>query len=289
LTIANALNQCIERLQPSSDTPSLDAQVLLAHILQKPRTWVLAHPESQLTPNQTEILAQNISQLEASTPLPYIIGHWEFYGLDFILSPAVLIPRPETELLIEEALTWLRTHPDRRVVADIGTGSGCIAVTLATQIPDLQVIATDISDNALEIARINAQKHNIHNRIEFIKSDLLTNVDVRRAAARPEQAEGCDVICATLPYIPTATLHTLDVFGREPTLALDGGSDGLNIIRRLLKTAPKHLAPGGLMLMEIDASQGISALTLTQEAFPEADAQLLPDLAGRDRLIRIET
>jgi len=326
LTVANALAQSKVILQPISDTSSLDAQVLLAHILQKPRTWVLAHLEAQLSPAQIDSLSQNLSLLETSTPLPYVLGHWEFYGLDFIVSPAVLIPRPETELLVEEALTWInkinepRRHKERKdkntsyswrsscvaagvqsirgelshqylLVADIGTGSGCIAVTLAKQISNLHVIATDKSEDALEIARTNALKHNITDRIEFIKSDLFEKLDLQRATARlitGGDAKGYDVICANLPYIPTATLHGLKVYGREPTLALDGGPDGLNIIRRLLKNAPQYLAPGGLLLLEIDESQGVAAQTLAQEAFPKADVQLLPDLAGHDRLIRVE-
>jgi len=278
LTIAYALQQSRIILQSNSDTPSLDAQVLLAHILQKPRTWILAHPESQLTSSQQESLLQKLSQLRAGTPLPYILGHWEFYGLDFTISPAVLIPRPETELLVEEALKWLRAHPNRRLAADIGTGSGCIAITIAKQIPNLHVTATDISPKALKVARANAEKHFIDKQIEFVLTDLLT---IERSTY--------NIICANLPYIPKATLHNLEVYLREPTLALDGGPDGLNIIRELVKMAPDHLIPGGVLLLEIDASQGVPALTLAQEAFPDAEVQLLTDLAGRDRLIRIET
>ena len=277
MTIADALSHCATSVQSASDTPALDAQVLLAHIVNKPRSWLFAHPETELTQKQADKFKQAITQIQANVPLPYILGHWEFYGLDFVLNPSVLIPRPETELLVEEALHWLQSHTDRRAAADIGTGSGCIAVAIAKHIPDLQVNARDISEKALAIARANAEMHNLVERIQFEKADLLESVEMP-----------FDLICANLPYIPSATLHTLQVFGREPTLALDGGTDGLNSIRQLLLYVPNCLQPGGLLLLEIDSSQGIPALTLAQETFPDADVRLLPDLAGHDRLVRIE-
>ena len=280
MTIAEALQHYQNTVDSTTDTPSLDAQVMLAHILGMSRTWLLAHPEKTLSALQFSHFEEALSQIQAKIPLPYILGHWEFFGLDFIISPAVLIPRPETELLVEEALSWLQARPDRRVAADIGTGSGCIAVSLAKRIPALKLMATDISFKALDIASANAQKHSVADQIEFINTDLLSSLS--------GQHNKCDVICANLPYIPTKTLHTLPVFGREPTLALDGGLDGLNSIRKLLIDVPKILAPGGLLLLEIDSSQGISALTLASEVLPDANLRLMEDLAGHDRLIRIE-
>jgi len=265
------------RLRPLSETYALDAQVLLAHILNKSRAWVLAHPEVQLSDLQQEKLADALAQLESNIPLPYVLGHWEFFGLDFIINPTTLIPRPETELLIENALAWLQEHPKARHGADVGTGSGCIAVTLAKHTPNLIITATDISPEALEIARANAKKHHVDRQIRFIQTNLL-HVD-----GRP-----FDIICANLPYIPTATLHALEVFGREPTLALDGGLDGLDLIRSLLTDGYSQLAPGGLLLLEIDSSHGADALTLVQGVFPGADVRLIHDLSGRDRLIRVE-
>ena len=278
-TLRALIDRLAHRLKPHTETPRLDAQVLLGHILGKPRSWLLAHPEAEITPQQKKALARALSRLEAGIPLPYVLGHWEFYGLDFNIDPAVLIPRPETELLIEQALAWLRDHPDRRRAADIGTGSGCIAVTLAKLIPDLRVTATDISPKALQIAQSNAEKHHVAERISLIKSDLLPNEKTNA---------DFDLICANLPYIPTETLHTLKVYGREPTLALDGGLDGLDMIRRLLRQAPRRLTRGGLLLIEIDSSHSDGAISLAREAFPNADVRLLPDLAGHDRLIRIE-
>lgn len=271
------LDKTRQRLKPLSESYSLDAQVLLAHIFGKPRAWVVAHPEAQLSTLQQKKLDRALAQLESQTPLPYILGHWEFFGLDFTIGPATLIPRPETELLIEHALAWLGAHPQARQAADVGTGSGCIAVTLAKHAPNLSITATDISAQALEIARTNAKKHNVEGQITFMQTDLLQG-----------QRVTFDMICANLPYIPTATLHALDVFGREPTLALDGGADGLDLIRVLMTDGRARLAPGGLLLLEIDSSHGAAALTLAQETFPHADVRLIPDLSGRDRLIRIQ-
>jgi release factor glutamine methyltransferase len=267
-------------LSAFSDIPSLDAQVLLAHILHKPRAWILAHPEAALTPVQQQDLEQAVSRLQAGEPLPYVLGHWEFFGLEFQVTPDVLIPRPETEVLVELALDWLRRHPFARSAADVGTGSGCIAVSLAVHLPDLHILATDISSAALQIARQNAQEHNVTDRIDFMQSDLLNQLSIENATF--------NLITANLPYIPTATLHGLQIFGHEPTLALDGGTDGLDLVRRLLSQAPAYLAPHGLLLLEIEYRQGQPALALAQEAFPRAKVEVIKDLSRHDRVIRVE-
>ena len=273
-----SLLQLTLQLKRISESPNLDAQVLLAHILQKPRSWVLAHPEVELNAEQDEALQIALTQLQQDIPLPYVIGHWEFFGLDFIVTPDVLIPRPETEELVEEALEWLRDKKDAHVL-DMGTGSGCIPISLARNAPDLSLVAVDRSSAALEIARQNAAKHGVAERIEFIESDLFSNVPSFKRS---------NVITANLPYIPTETLKTLAVYTREPSLALDGGVDGLDLIRRLLADAPQFLAPDGLMLLEIDSSHGGKALKTAKEYFPAAECELLQDLSGRDRFIRIQ-
>ena len=139
--IAEILIDLQPRLASISDTPVLDSQVLLAHTLGKPRSWVMAHPEARLLPAQSQTLHEMANRLVGGEPLPYVIGHWEFYGLDFKVTPAVLIPRPETELLVEQAIKWLRAHPHRRWAADVGTGSGCLAISLAVNVADLNVVA----------------------------------------------------------------------------------------------------------------------------------------------------
>ncbi len=262
-----------------SATPLLDAQVLLAHILDKPRTWLLAHPEADLPPEHEEALAQARRRLQNGMPLPYVIGHWEFYGLNFALTPAVLIPRPETELLVERALAWLGSHPACRLAADVGSGSGCIAVSLAVHTLDLHILAADLSLDALQLAGRNAITHGVAERLHFVQADLLSPLVCQPPALQ--------MICANLPYIPSAALPGLAVSRAEPTLALDGGPDGLALIRRLLSQAQACLAPGGLILLEIEASQGQAALALGRAAFPSAQVSLHQDLAGLDRLVEI--
>ncbi len=276
LTVAHALAQAREALTPHSETPALDAQTLLAAITRRPRAWVLAHPEARLTPRQHRRLNRACTRLAQGIPLPYVLGRWHFYGREFALTPVVLIPRPETETLVEHALRWLRGHPGRRRAADVGTGSGIIAVTLAAEIPDLRVTATDRSAAALGLARLNAVRHGVADRIVWLQTDLL-------AAARGP----FDLIAANLPYIPTAALAGLPVARHEPREALDGGPDGLALIRRLLAQARSRLAPGGLLLLEIAADQGEAARVAALAAFPKAETRVLPDLAGHDRVVAV--
>jgi release factor glutamine methyltransferase len=269
-------------LAQTSDTPALDASVLLAHVLDKPRTWVMAHPEVTLTTQQKKQLDDSLARLERGEPFPYVLGHWEFFGMDFDVTPEVLIPRPETELLVEKAIAWLQESPVRRTVADIGTGSGVIAISIATHIPDAYVLATDISRAALDVARKNAIKFDIIHRIDFLQCDLLPH----HIDPLPTDRH-FDLICANLPYIPTGTLRNLPIYGREPTLALDGGRDGMEAIRRLLDIAPGWLAPNGMLLLEIEATRGLQTLNIACDMFSEATIHLHQDLAGQDRLLEI--
>lgn len=278
------LSDIADSLSSISDTPALDASVLLAHIVDKPRAWVLAHPELILTKEKQNQLNEALVRLENGEPFPYVLGHWEFFGLDFGITPDVLIPRPETELLVEKAIVWLQGTSARKTVADIGTGSGAIAVSIAGNVPQVNIVATDISSNALEVAKQNAAKHHVQDRINFVQCDLLPKTNPLAPSPYPLTL---DLICANLPYIPTETLHSLPIYGREPTLALDGGSDGLDPIRRLLRIAPHWLAADGLMLLEIEATQGTNAFHLAREFFPEANIQLHQDLTGLDRLLEI--
>ncbi len=264
-----------QRLSPHSESAGLDAQTLLAHVLKKDRAWLLAHPETPLTPDQHQEIEAALQTLESGVPLPYVIGEWEFYGRKFIVAPDVLIPRPETELMIENALHWLKKHPDRRKAIDVGTGSGCIAVTLAAERSNITMTGVDISSAALDIARRNADRHNT--KIDLIESDLLENVKGK-----------FDLICANLPYIPTKTLKGLEVFGKEPTLALDGGPDGLGLIQKLLEQAQTKLNPGGVILIEFGAPEADLLRDTVREYFPEADLSIKADLAGHLRLMVIQ-
>ena len=280
-TLGDYLTNKIKKLP--ADLTERDAQLLLAHVIGHPRTWLLAHSDAPLTLPQVESANQAFSRLEAGEPLPYILGHWEFFGMDFDVTSDVLIPRPETELLVERAIHWLNLAPERRTVADIGTGSGIIAVTIAMHVPGVKIVATDISRAALKVAKHNAEKFNVLHRIDFLECDLLP----KHIDPLPTERH-FDLICANLPYIPTKTLRDLPIFGREPTLALDGGEDGLDLYRRLLALTPDWLAPDGMILLELEATQGVKALNLAYDAFSEAAIQLHQDLAGHDRLLQIQ-
>ncbi|HEX9091345.1 MAG TPA: peptide chain release factor N(5)-glutamine methyltransferase, partial [Anaerolineales bacterium] len=276
ITIQILLPQITQQLSPHSETASLDAQVLIAHFLEKSRSWVLAHPEFIVDDRQSGDIAQAVKRLQRGEPLPYVIAHWEFYGLDFHLSPDVLIPRPETELLVERALAWLQEHPGPKRVIDVGTGSGCIAVSLAVNHPDLHLLLTDISQTALAIARVNAEKYGLSDRCRFQQADLLEGV-----------TGIFDLLCANLPYIPSDILVNLPVADREPLLALDGGSQGLDPITGLLNQARDLLEPGGIMLLEIESRQGNQVKHSAQDIYPASRVNVLKDLSGQDRCVEI--
>jgi release factor glutamine methyltransferase len=259
-----------------SETSCLDAGTLLAFVLSKPRTWILAHPETQLNDGQCEALHSALSDASTGMPLPYIIGHWEFYGLDFIVTRDVLIPRPETELLVDKGLEWLSNHSGRLLASDIGTGSGCIAISLVVNQPELKVYACDISEKAIQVAFRNARKHGVEDRVHLMTGDLL--------GALPEPV---DMVCANLPYIPSAKLDGLRVAQQEPRLALDGGPEGLDLIRRLMVQCSEKVKPGGLILLEIEAGQGSQVIHMANSILSTPEVRCHQDLAGMDRLISI--
>jgi len=247
----------------------------------------MAHPELTLTAEQQKNLGNMLARLESGEPFPYVLGHWEFFGLDFDVTPDVLIPRPETELLAGKAIEWLQQSPTRKTVADVGTGSGAIAISLAFNVPEINILATDISSKVLEVAKRNAEKYGVSNRIEFVECDLFPHPQPLSQWERGEGVRAFDLICANLPYIPTKTLSRLPVFGREPTLALDGGKDGLDVFRKLLSIIPNWTASDSLILLEIESTLGKQALDLAHDKFSNAEIHLYQDLTGRDRLLEI--
>ncbi len=278
IDLGSYLRSLSQEFAQTSDTPALDAQVLAAHVLRRPRAWLLAHPEEILEADQVAQLDRTARRLVDGEPLPYILGKWEFYGLNFEISPAVLIPRPETELLVEKALEWLSHHPEATSIVDVGTGSGCIAVTIAVHASDRIIFAGDRSRPALEIASRNIIDHGVSAAVHLFQADLLDGLKA-----------SFDLVCANLPYIPTPDLANLKVAAHEPGLALDGGPGGLAVIRRLLHTGPRILAPRGLMLLEIEAGQGLAVIELARAAFPQAIIQLYQDLNHCDRVLAIQS
>lgn len=277
LTYAEAISHAQARLEGLTDTPALDAKVLLADITGKNKAYLLAHLEEALNEAQVGVFTAALKELENGIPLPYVLGEWEFYGLPFKLTQNVLIPRPETELLVETALDWLKAHPGKRRIAEVGIGSGCISIALAVNYPKVEITAIDISPFALRVAEVNACLHEVEDRITFLENNILANLNTP-----------FDLILANLPYIPTAVLKDLPVYAREPALALDGGEDGLDLIRQLLAQAPALLKPGGLVLLEIEAGQGNQSQALARAAFPHARVAIKRDLAGHNRLLSIQ-
>lgn len=254
----------------------LEVQVLLATVLQRPREWVVSHLEQELTKEQLSTLDSYLARLADGEPLAYITGKRSFFGMDFFVTGDVLIPRPETELLVEEALQWLNDNPARRSAIDVGTGSGVIAISLADAIPDLHLTAIDISEKALVVARKNCAHFRHEDQIDFLQNDLLQGYSSR-----------ADLITANLPYIPTGELNKLVALRHEPRLALDGGMDGLDFIRRMLKQSVTILNQGGMILMEIESTISGSAIDLSKSCYPNAEIGLIPDYANLPRIVKI--
>jgi release factor glutamine methyltransferase len=252
LTVAAATLANDEHLH---DTATRDAELLLLHVLQIPRTTLIAHPGRELTPSQRTAYEAAIARRLHHEPIQYITGQQEFYGLNLNVTPAVLIPRPETEHLVEAVLKRLPADQPLKI-ADIGTGSGAIAIALAIHLPQAAITALDISTEALAIATDNARTHNVAGRIRFLQSNLLAALD--------HEAGTFDAIVSNPPYIPEtdrATLHP-QVRDHEPPTALFAGPTGLEIYRRLIPQAHSSLKPNGLLAFEIGYSQKESLSTL---------------------------
>jgi release factor glutamine methyltransferase len=277
-----ALQEGKRLLTPVSDEPGVDAELLLRHVLHFDRGQLYRRLTETLDDSFEGAYRALLARREAREPTTYILGHKEFFGLEFEVTPAAIIPRPETELLVEEAIAFVRDRPPDQAVtiADIGTGCGAIAVSLAHLLPSAKLIAVDCSADALALAARNAERHHSAERITFLQGDLLTPIE-----------SAVDLIIANLPYIPTEDWEGLppEIRDGEPRTGLDGGPDGLGEIRRLLAMAPDHLAEFGAVLLEIGDQQADPVVVLAEGAFPEAEISIETDLSGLDRLVIIET
>ncbi|MBI4492316.1 MAG: peptide chain release factor N(5)-glutamine methyltransferase [Chloroflexi bacterium] len=262
------------------EQPRFEAGLLVALALETRREWVLAHPEQRLTAGQQARLAALARRRLAHEPLAYLRGEQEFYGRSFLVDGAVLIPRPETELLVEVALQACdraRARGNARPLAvDVGAGSGAVAVTVALERPWARMVALDLSARALEVARRNAQRLGAGN-VCFVQADLLAPL-----------RGPVDLLVGNLPYIPDARWPTLQPeLHYEPRLAILGGPSGLELVARALDQARGLLAPGGEVALEIDETQGAAALELAARAFPNTRAVVLKDYAGLDRVLHV--
>ena len=273
------LAEAIERLQAAgTENPRLEAQLLMALALVVPRTSILAGMHPPPTPEQEQEFARLIAEREKRVPLAYLRGTQEFYALEFIVTPAVLVPRPETEMLVEEALRLARSQGDETpfLLADVGTGSGCIPISVAKHQQNVIAAAFDVSAEALEVARRNAQRHGVSHRIQFSQGDLLSGV----------APEIFHCIVSNPPYIASQEIESLqpEVRDYEPRLALDGGSDGLEAYRRLIPQAAFALQSGGWLCLEIGHGQADAVKNLMCEAgLHEINAR--PDFAGIERVV----
>ncbi len=256
----------------------IEAEVLLRCALGLDRAKYFAALNQPVPPKAGELAAGYAKRRAEGEPLAYITGMREFYGLEIMVDQRVLVPRQETELLVDLALAACVPRCERRkVIADVGTGSGAIAVALASQLPVAFVYAIDASAGALEMAGANAERHGVRGRVELLRGDLLGSL--------PEPA---DVIVSNPPYIPTRELPDLprDV-RREPSIALDGGLDGLAVIARLLEQAPKYLKPGGSLFMEMAPDQRSAATRMAGRCFPRASIEAVRDDAGQHRVLSV--
>jgi release factor glutamine methyltransferase len=255
----------------------LESEILLRHVLGINRIELYQRPDLELSPAAEEKFWSVIRRRLNNEPTAYITGHKEFYGLDFDVNPSVLIPRPETELLAERAIDTINNRYFS-ISADIGTGCGAVAISLAVNLPQVKIYATDISPDALKVALQNCRKHGVEDRITLISGDLLEPLP-----------EPVDLIVANLPYVRKSGLPGINTGNFEPLIALDGGQDGLEQIRRLITQLreSKKLHPAGVLLMEIGQGQSNTIIALLRQNFPLADIEVFQDLGGIERVVSL--
>ncbi len=274
MTLIQALNHAREILVANNvEDASLESELLLRHALKISRVQLYQNLNRELKPKQEKTFRELIKRRLSGEPTAYITGHREFYGSDFYVDFNALIPRPESELLVERALALAQNRPIS-TIAEIGTGCGAIAISLALNLPQAKIYAADISAPALKVALFNCQKHGVLNRICLLQGDMLDPLP-----------EPVDLIIANLPYVKEPELCCLTDF--EPRLALNGGADGLDKIRQLCHQVSYKLRPDGCLLLEIGQGQGRAVTTLLRSLFPSAKIEVIPDLGGIERVVSL--
>lgn len=258
------------------ETPRLDAEVLLSHVLKKERIYLYVHFDEPLESGELAEYRELVKQRVQHVPVAYLTGSREFMGLDFAVTPAVLIPRPETELLVQTAIERLREMDGEKIFADIGAGSGAICLSVLRYVPDARCEAVDISEEALKVAEKNAELLGVSDRISFHHGNLLEPLKGRHFRA----------VLSNPPYIPNSDIGGLakEVKDAEPWLALDGGADGLDFYRRLSREAPDYLEVGGFLAMEIGINQAQAVCRLLETEGRMSNTELYKDLAGIERV-----
>ncbi|CAN5424642.1 peptide chain release factor N(5)-glutamine methyltransferase [soil metagenome] len=276
MNISKAISSASTRLEGSGvANPRREASSLLAFVLQRDLTFQIAHPEYELTVAELDAFDLVVGRRVDREPFQYIVGHQEFYGLDFDVGPSVLIPRPETEILVEAAIEVL-SERDNPFFLELGVGSGCISVSILHNIETARSVGVDISQEALDIASDNAEKHGVVDRMTLEKADLFN-----------ETTGEFDLIVSNPPYVPTIDLETMqvEVAGFEPHTALFGGPDGLEIVKRVVDGAPDFLRPQGYLLIEIGFGQSENVKELYDPAVWDF-VEFIPDLQGIPRIVK---
>ncbi len=263
-----------------ADAP-VEAELLLGHVLGMSTTQLYTEPERGLTSVETEHLYHLVRRRLDHEPAAYILGHCEFYGIDFYIDCHTFIPRPETELLVEEAVELAQriSQPGKQItIADVGTGCGAIAVSLALALPQAKIYATDISASALQVAGMNCQRHAVNGQVKLLQGNLLEPLP-----------QPVDMIVANLPYIKSCEFRDLspEIRDYEPTTALAGGEDGLDKIQQMLEQMPGKFSYGASFLLEIGQGQGEMVTSLIKNYFPKASIELISDLGGIERVVKV--
>lgn len=274
MTRRQALERATELLtRHKIEDAALEAEVFMAHVLKITRTQLLTEPDIELKKRQEDTFKTFVKRRIKGEPNAYITGHREFYGLDFLVDKRVLIPRPETEILVEQAILRAKNYANP-VIADVGTGSGAIAVSLAKCLPQAEIYAVDISKAALKAAARNSLQHGVLHRVKFVQGDLLEPIPV-----------SVDIIVANLPYVITDEVPKVNTAGFEPAQALDGGADGLDVIKRLCRQAKDKLNVNGCLLLETGLGQSRAVAELLKELFPSSKIEVINDLSGIERVV----
>jgi release factor glutamine methyltransferase len=282
VTLIEAINNAAQKLSENGvSNARLDAELLLSHVLNKNRAWLITHIHDALEGKNLQFFEGAVDRRARREPLQYIIGKQEFWGLEFRVTPDVLIPRPETELIIESALAIARDRHGPLTIIDLCTGSGCIAVSLAKELPSAQIIATDTSEKALGVARTNARAQNVAERIRFFEGDLFEPLETLAVHGR------VDIIVTNPPYIRAGDLNTLqaEVRDYEPETALIAGPDGTEVHRRIIGAAPHYLKPRGILIMEMGMGQSGALAAMIREQEQYGSFEVLKDLAGIERVL----